>query len=300
MRAPVRLVPRRWAGPCCVPGRVVPAVFLHRSGFRPRAGTTRFRVDLRGCRVRFSTSSPQGVCWPQRPTWSGVHRIMNHCCRIRALYRENGGLKAVSQRASSLVAIPFRGDDAALVHALRERHPDAGRAFYERFASHVRAVLLHVLGPDAELPDLIQEVFLQAFRSLGGLTDATRLKPWLTTIAVHVAHKTIRRRQRSRWLVFLPKEHLPDPPVDVHPDAHALRSVYRVLDTMSQPRRTVFCLRYLMGMELEEVAAVTQSSLSTVKRRLAEADQVFRARAQREGTLHAWLEGGKTAQRGLP
>ena len=53
-----------------------------------------------------------------------------------------------------------------------------------------------------------------------------------------------------------------------------------------------FALRFVDGMELTEVAAACETSLATIKRRLARAGARFEAAARRQPVLEEWLEGG--------
>ena len=111
------------------------------------------------------------------------------------------GRKTARAGGSSGVVRPltFVGDDAAMLDALRSGHPGAPAALYDRYADYVHAMLMRILGGDPELGDLLQEVFLQALRSVGSVRDAGRLKPWIGSVAVHVARGAIRKRSRRRW-----------------------------------------------------------------------------------------------------
>jgi RNA polymerase sigma-70 factor (ECF subfamily) len=135
---------------------------------------------------------------------------------------------------------------------------------------------------------------VQAIGSLPRLEDPEALKGWLTMIAVHVARKAIARRARRSWLWFLPADELPevasvDAPGEVR---DALRATYAVLDCLPVDERIAFALRYIDGMELTEVAAACETSLATVKRRLARAGARFEAGGRKEPALEIWLEGG--------
>lgn len=190
--------------------------------------------------------------------------------------------------------IPLRGDsDLALVLALRAGERHAGAALFDRYAPHVRRVLARVLGPDPELGDLLQDVFVAALGSLHTLEDPNALKPWLTRMTVFLARGRIRRRTRWRFLRFVPDDELPEMPV-FGADAdgvEAVSAVYRVLAAMPADERIAFALRVLDGMELTAVATACSVSLSTIKRRLASAERRFRDLSQREASLRDWLQG---------
>src|SRR5919112_602793 len=72
--------------------------------------------------------------------------------------------------------------EAALVAAVRAGDRDAFARLYESFAPLVHGVLLARV-PYDEVQDLVQDVFLVAFRKLSTLRDASRFGPWVAMIA---------------------------------------------------------------------------------------------------------------------
>ena len=173
--------------------------------------------------------------------------------------------------------LTFVGDDTALVEALRAGHPGAAAALYDRYAAPVRLTLRSVLGPDDDIPDLLQEVFIRALDRIGRLRDVERLGAWLSTMAVFVARAQIRARSRRRALsLFSPERTSPRQLEQPSSDARrALREIYAVLDEMPVDQRMAFVLRHVHGTTLLEAAEACETSLATIKRRLARAEVRF-------------------------
>ena len=190
--------------------------------------------------------------------------------------------------------LTFVGDDAALVEALRAGHPGAAAALYDRYAAPVRLTLRSVLGPDDDIPDLLQEVFIRALDRIGSLRDVERLGGWLSTMAVFVARAQIRVRSRRRALsLFSPERTSPRQLEQPSSEARrALREIYAVLDEMPVDQRMAFVLRHLHGMTLLEAAETCETSLATIKRRLARAERRFIVIARKYPELAQWIEGG--------
>jgi RNA polymerase sigma-70 factor, ECF subfamily len=188
----------------------------------------------------------------------------------------------------------FAGDDAALVQGFRRGDAAARAALYDRHADHVHRVLYRLLGFDRDLADLHHDVFVRALGSLPTLQDPSALKGWLTMIAVHVARSWLTRRKRRSWLWFLPNQELPEVESNAAPGEvlDALRATYAVLDALPSDERIAFALRFIDGMELTEVAAACDTSLATIKRRLASAGAHFEAEARKQPVLEPWLAGG--------
>jgi len=190
--------------------------------------------------------------------------------------------------------LTFVGNDDALVAGLKAGHPGAAALLYDRYASHVQKTLQSVLGVDAEIPDLLQETFLRAMDGIGELDDSSRLRSWLTTIAVFTGRSYIRRRARRRWLSVFSPERLR--PADVPPPSSearaALREIYELLDRFPVNERLAFLLRFVHGMTLPDAASACGVSLATFKRRLSRAEKAFLASARAKPVLQQWLERG--------
>jgi RNA polymerase sigma-70 factor (ECF subfamily) len=196
--------------------------------------------------------------------------------------------------------LPLPESDELLVASLRAHHPDAATQLFDRYAPHVRRVLVRVMGPDSEILDLVHDVFVTALESVHRLVEPRALRAWLTQIAVFTARARIRRRVRGRILRFLPFSELPEPelpPTDFEA-SQAIQAVYRVLDRLDTDERIAFALRFVGGMELTEVAASCGVSLATIKRRLARAQNNFASAARREPALVEWV-GNSTALAGV-
>jgi RNA polymerase sigma-70 factor (ECF subfamily) len=182
-------------------------------------------------------------------------------------------------------------DDVRLVAALKAREPGSVDALIKRHGAHLRRVLTRVLGAhDTETADVLQEVAVIAWQSIGRLTEARALKAWLTQIAVFTARGLIRRRHRNRWLSFF--EEIPERAIPwASPEMQeAARAVYRIFDRMPTDERIPFALRMLDGLELEATAAACGTSLATVRRRLVKAERRFFKMARQCEALRPWLE----------
>lgn len=186
-----------------------------------------------------------------------------------------------------------RGDDD-LIDALRAGHPGAASVFYDRYAPSVHRTLQSVLGQNAEIPDLMQEVFIRAIDRIGELQHLDQVRSWLTTISVFAARAHLRRQTRRKWLLLFSPEHTKqkhlDPPSS---DARrALREIYRALDTLPTNERIAFVLRFVEERTLPEAAVAAGVSLATLKRRLSRAEKKFVARIRERPSLEQWIQEG--------
>ncbi|WP_234022989.1 RNA polymerase sigma factor [Sorangium cellulosum] len=184
--------------------------------------------------------------------------------------------------------------DGELVHAIAAGEPWAAAMLLDRYGPLVERLIRRVMGHDPELEDLVHDAFATILTSIHQVRDGQAVKGWISSVAVHTAHRAIRRRRLSRWLFFWQHdEELPEPSsVPAHGPREALRRVYAALDELSAEDRIAFTLRFVEEMPLEDVASACGVSLATVKRRLARAEQRFTALAKRDPVLRGWMEEG--------
>lgn len=197
---------------------------------------------------------------------------------------------------SEVLELPIPDNDAGLVAALRSGRQSAKAALFNRYGNHVHRVLVRVLGPDPDVPDLVHDVFVAALESIDRLSNPGALKAWLSRIAVFTARGRIRRRVRWRFIRVQPFDELEEIEATLASAevSEALRATYRVLGRMKPDERIAFALRFIEGMELTEVATSSGVSLATVKRRLTKARRHFSDLANGEPALAEWLPRGES------
>jgi len=136
----------------------------------------------------------------------------------------------------------------------------------------VARIAYRMLGPDADLEDVVQEVFLQVHRSLPDFRGQSKFSTWLHRVAVNVVLMT-RRRARSRPTYASEEAGKHEPDQHPLPDlevsrARRLAAFRRLLDRLSEKKRTVFVLHELEGMAPAEIAELVDCPVLTVRTRL--------------------------------
>jgi RNA polymerase sigma-70 factor (ECF subfamily) len=167
-------------------------------------------------------------------------------------------------RAASNVISP----DAILVSAIRSGDEQAMAQLYERYSSIVYSVALRVLGDTAAAEDILQEVFMQLWRS-PDVFDATRgsLPGWLAVITRNRAIDSLRKRR--------PETDITDVVVSIEPDfvgdaewSRALEKIRGVLGGMPPPQRSALEMAFFEGLTHTEIAEKTSEPLGTIKTRI--------------------------------
>jgi RNA polymerase sigma-70 factor, ECF subfamily len=195
-----------------------------------------------------------------------------------------------SERASPRTAVSAATTDDELAERAANGEEAAFEAIMRRHNRLLFRTARSILKIDAEAEDALQEAYLRAWRALSTFRTESKLSTWLVRIVINEA---LGRRRRRGAQVFpldsaldladsQTEESMQDDP-DQRPECIAMRSDVRRLmqtriDRLPDAFRTVFMLRAVEELSVEEVADALQLPEATVRTRY------FRARALlREG-----------------
>jgi len=153
---------------------------------------------------------------------------------------------------------------------------------FREYAAYVAAIGLRILGRDDELDDLVQDVFIEAHRSLRRLRDPGAVKGWLARITVR---RAIRKLRRTRVLMVFgldaPSDYAEIADPAATPEERAqVALAYRSLERLPAAERAVWVLRHVEGESLDAIAEICACSKSTVQRRLRLAQQTLEQRTR--------------------
>lgn len=143
------------------------------------------------------------------------------------------------------------------------------QALIARYERDVHRLVGHLLGPDPDHDDVVQDVFVRLMVGQRTLREPERERSWVVTVTVNQVRNHLRRRRVRRIVELRPAP--PEQPQAAEPGLLArdlARRGYRLLDRLRPDDRIVVVLRRIEDRSLEEVAAVCGCSTATVKRRL--------------------------------
>jgi RNA polymerase sigma-70 factor, ECF subfamily len=160
-----------------------------------------------------------------------------------------------------------------LVRRSRAGDRAAFTQLYREYRQSVARLVLRMTGSSSDVEDIVQEVFLQAYRSLGEFRGQSKFSTWLHRVAINVVLMA-RRAQRNRPNVIdlpLEGEHEQDPRLLPDEDASRLRRVAafrNLLEKIPEKKRIVYLLHDIEGLPPNEIAAIVDAPVLTVRTRL--------------------------------
>ncbi len=171
---------------------------------------------------------------------------------------------------------------------------------YRATSAHLFGVILRIHPDRGQAEDLLQEAFVNVWRSAGGF-DAARAQPmtWLTSIARNRAIDSLRRRKTEVSTVSV-RPHASDAeddddllaampsegagPLELLERASAARAVTHCLGELTAEQKQCVALAYYQGQSHAEIAEHLAQPLGTVKSWVRRALMALKACLDRAGT----------------
>lgn len=187
-------------------------------------------------------------------------------------------------------------NERELVEAARAGDREAFRVLVERHQGEVFYLALGVLRDPDDAQDVVQEVFIKAYRSLARFRGESRLGTWLYRLTLnacrdHQRKGRLMKLQHSLGLVAEPESRWVEERPDADPERRTAggqlrQDLLRALGKLTPAERDTFVLRQFNQLTIRETARVTRRAEGTVKNLL------FRAlrKLQKELATHAPME----------
>ncbi len=180
-------------------------------------------------------------------------------------------------------------DEKDMIERLRGGDKTACGQCVEMHAQGLYRLAYRLMGDEAEAEDVVQETFLNAFKSIDAFEWRSGLKTWLYRIATNAAFMRLRRKTPLSVSVDLPEEDgattMPAQlfdwcclPEHDFATSEAKTELEAAIRELPEKLRAVFVLRELEGLSGEETAQALGVSLDNVKTRLHRARLWLRER----------------------
>lgn len=193
----------------------------------------------------------------------------------------------------STPAAPSSGpadEDASLVRQITLGDRLAFEVLMRRYNRRLFRLERSVLGDDAEAEDALQEVYLRAHRAMAGFRDDSKLSTWLSRMVLNECLARLRKTARRQNVIQIVQRedvdmtsfHHGESPEKLLARAEMRALIERKLDELPEDFRTVFVLRAVEELSVEESAACLDIPEATVRSRHFRARSLLRESLARE------------------
>jgi RNA polymerase sigma-70 factor (ECF subfamily) len=182
--------------------------------------------------------------------------------------------------SAEFAATAVTSDDLDLVHASKNGDVAAFEQLVKRYDSKLLRIAQSVTHNKEDSQDAVQEAFLKAFQHLGEFREDSKFSTWLIRITLNQSVMKL-RKQRAAREVSLDEDFQADGdifpmevtdwapnPEQLYGTSELLGILIRILRELSPVLRTVFVLRDIEGLSIDQTAEVLNLSHTAVKARL--------------------------------
>lgn len=166
-----------------------------------------------------------------------------------------------------------------LIERCKKGDHNAYHRLFSDTVEDVHRILYRLAGPQKDLEDLVQQVYLAVFGSIASFRGESAFSTWLFSICLRVARKQSRTRFRRIRLLGKARGE-PQPPLETPENgaarAQRARRVYETLQQLPFKLRTVLVLYEMEGFSGKEIARQLDIPEATVWTRLHHARRAFR------------------------
>jgi len=160
---------------------------------------------------------------------------------------------------------------------------------FRREKGRVHATLYRILGSNADMDDLIQEAFIQIFRSLPTFRGDALLATWVDRITVRVAYAHIAKRKSMVRLSLVPEPFVSTTAEDQVAAREAARRLYAILERLEEKQRIAYSLHVIDGRPIAEVAHIMNAGVVATKVRAWRAARIVEQRARNDALLAGYV-----------
>ena len=174
----------------------------------------------------------------------------------------------------SLAKISPRESDFDLLTAVAAGSRPALEQMYHGYHRRLARFLSRFTSRYENVEEIINDTFMVVWQSAKDFRHDSQVSTWIFGIAYRTALKSLRRQKNHAAALSLDES--PEQLVDPQADTEVQDWVARGLNCLTAEHRLTLELAYHMGHSLEEIAAITDSPVGTVKARMFHARRKLR------------------------
>jgi RNA polymerase sigma-70 factor (ECF subfamily) len=177
-----------------------------------------------------------------------------------------------------IMPAPVERTDAQVVRDVLAGDRDAYRLLVRRYGDALHGHALRMAGSPDDAAELVQRALVQGFKKLHTCREPERVGAWLFRIVANLCKDHVRSPRRrdvplAAFARVLPSD--ADPAADAS-NAELRARVWRALEALTPEQKEAFVLKHVEGRSYEEIAAVMDLSVASLKMRVHRAREALR------------------------
>lgn len=163
--------------------------------------------------------------------------------------------------------------DIDIIKGCRSDDRGSQQKLLEKHAAYLMAVIRRYCHDHVAAQDILQETWIQIFRTIDRYEERGFLKAWMAKIAISICYKKYRKNTKIDYSAKFPEV------VDSMPNALdqlQYDDIMKLINTIDRPRRDVFVMKIVDGLNHKEISSILNIKESTSRAHLSNARKELR------------------------
>ena len=191
-------------------------------------------------------------------------------------------------------------DETQIIPQLKEGNETAFKSLVDTFQEKVLNTCLGFVPNRHDAEDIVQDVFMEVFRSINKFRGDSKLSTWIYRITTTKCLEHIRAKKREKRKSFFQSL------IGMHENADRIKAIdynhpgvllenkersktlFAAIEKLPENQRVAFTLHKIEGLSYREITEIMEMSLSSVE------SLMFRAKKNLQKTLGGFYKGNKT------
>lgn len=192
--------------------------------------------------------------------------------------------------------------DDLIIHKILDGHKDLFEKLMKRYNQRLYRVIRGYMKNEEDIQDVMQETYLKAFENLSGFRSDASFSTWLIRIGINESLQKLRKIKR-KWLFFSnemkdrntisPLSYVDKMNPEKRTIQHETRKIIeQAIDHLPVKYRSVYLMREVEGLDIEETARCLGITSGNVKVRLYRAKGLLKKELKGQTAEHPVFEFG--------
>jgi len=164
-------------------------------------------------------------------------------------------------------------DDNGLIKLVRSGHPELYAEIVERYEKKLFSYIYRLVGNKEETEDILQNVFVKAYRNIKTFDIKRKFSSWIYRIAHNESINFLKKKNKKKFIswedIVASKDKMETKsdeksPIDIWIRKESAIEVQEALEKIPEKYRKVLMLRYFSEKSYEKIGKIINSPVNTV------------------------------------
>ncbi|HEX8545439.1 MAG TPA: RNA polymerase sigma factor [Cytophagaceae bacterium] len=172
-------------------------------------------------------------------------------------------------------------DDTVLIEKIKTGEKELYKVIIQKYNQRLYRIARSIVKNEDELEDILQDTYLKAYVNLSKFRNDAQFSTWLVRILINNANASLNKAKRWVQLLFDVADHGSDPRENSDhklSNGELKKILEDAIDTLPENLRSVYLMREVEHLSVNETADILEISPENVKIRLHRAKSILKNR----------------------